>query len=467
MHWPGCENSRTRRSGSVFRDRSLSRPRTAERHPLLRCAGSCRGPSPARAPARSGAASALRWVTTRRRSTLLMLRGGILVVAALVVNLIVVKRAQTDPLQSGAVQVARLQPCLIVFSEAEMLDPNSQSFSGSSIRAAAPATARRSRSSPPHSKSCSASFAMRSPGPTPCNWCRTPRTTRSSSSPTDDRAGDRTAADCPSDGPGGEKMSFVAHDEIDELHVLRRRAYGPNPDIGDDPRALSRLRELEARLRPEAPAIAEDVSMGSRDLHLDETDAKPPADEDKEPLRRAILRPALVSAARGLQSLRRSTVLIALGSALIVGVLVTALVLVQRAQPYPLLAGTTEVATLEPDRDFVIPAVFGYLAQDGRTAQGFQKFRGLRVVVGDNFFGRSDTSQCLSVYADANITNPNSNSFEGNMYSGCSAGDFPAAVAVEVDYERLPNSFDEPPQDPDGLQFVYDSEHHVVVVFRD
>ena len=35
-----------------------------------------------------------------------------------------------------------------------------------------------------------------------------------------------------------------------ELDALRRRAFGPNPDIHDDPAALARLIELEEPAQP-------------------------------------------------------------------------------------------------------------------------------------------------------------------------------------------------------------------------
>lgn len=41
-----------------------------------------------------------------------------------------------------------------------------------------------------------------------------------------------------------------------ELSTLRARAYGPDPDIHDDPAALTRLRELEELARGAAPVSA-------------------------------------------------------------------------------------------------------------------------------------------------------------------------------------------------------------------
>jgi hypothetical protein len=44
--------------------------------------------------------------------------------------------------------------------------------------------------------------------------------------------------------------SALTADQERELRALRARAYGPDADIGSDPEALSRLRELEAREHP-------------------------------------------------------------------------------------------------------------------------------------------------------------------------------------------------------------------------
>src|SRR5690606_7508521 len=44
-------------------------------------------------------------------------------------------------------------------------------------------------------------------------------------------------------------------ERVDELDVLRARAYGPAADIDDDPAAIRRLEELEARRTPRAPIL--------------------------------------------------------------------------------------------------------------------------------------------------------------------------------------------------------------------
>ena len=50
---------------------------------------------------------------------------------------------------------------------------------------------------------------------------------------------------------GDEPSGGVTHAERSELDALRRRAWGPDADIRDDPAALARLGELEDRVRSE------------------------------------------------------------------------------------------------------------------------------------------------------------------------------------------------------------------------
>ena len=54
----------------------------------------------------------------------------------------------------------------------------------------------------------------------------------------------------------GSPLGSGEFTDADELGRLRRRAYGPDPDIADDPRALARLAELEEALRRRATAAA-------------------------------------------------------------------------------------------------------------------------------------------------------------------------------------------------------------------
>ena len=54
-----------------------------------------------------------------------------------------------------------------------------------------------------------------------------------------------------------DEPSGTAPDEQRELEALRRRAYGPDADIFDDPDALARLTALEDRVRLERAPVRE------------------------------------------------------------------------------------------------------------------------------------------------------------------------------------------------------------------
>jgi hypothetical protein len=83
-----------------------------------------------------------------------------------------------------------------------------------------------------------------------------------------------------------------------ELEALRRRAYGPDADIENDPAALARLVELERRLAPgaaEAPEVAEAADAAStspspppagiRDESRPASAGPPPAPKHRRPRR--------------------------------------------------------------------------------------------------------------------------------------------------------------------------------------
>src|SRR5688500_17890356 len=62
---------------------------------------------------------------------------------------------------------------------------------------------------------------------------------------------------------------------VDELRMLRERAYGPDADIGLDPAALARLNELEGR----AAAVPVEASVLSPGIAGDESPAIQPSAE--------------------------------------------------------------------------------------------------------------------------------------------------------------------------------------------
>ena len=168
--------------------------------------------------------------------------------------------------------------------------------------------------------------------------------------------------------------------------------------------------------------------------------------------------------------LRRSTILIAIGVVLAVATLATVLTVVQRVQTDPRQLGATQIARLSVDTGYEIPLVFGSTLglEDPPPVQAYQSFHGLRVLMNSELLtgpkGPSDT--CMTIYPEATIqTTPHS--FDGVLFAGCSAGQFPAIVQFTVDTYGLPAELRSAFPDSSGLQFVYDADHDEVVFFSD
>jgi hypothetical protein len=249
----------------------------------------------------------------------------------------------------------------------------------------------------------------------------------------------------------------------DELRALRERAYRRDSDIHLDPDSLMRLRELESRrgratLEAAAPEIEAPVPPEATQDDVAPVDEAPRAAARWVPLLRRL--------ARWLAGLRRSTVLIALGSAAVVALIATALVLVERVQTDPLQVGAVQVARLTVDQGYDLPPFFSGFEGDGVNA--YTPFHGLRAVTNARIFSpaAANGSTCLTVYAESDVTD-SPDSFSGPLFGGCGAGAFPAIVQFSVDVEQLPEDLVAAFPESTGLQFVYDSEHDEVVVFAD
>jgi hypothetical protein len=267
----------------------------------------------------------------------------------------------------------------------------------------------------------------------------------------------------------------VTDPDQDEFVALRRRAYGRDADIHLDPASLARLEELEnARA-----GTVEDGSTPSVDAERpapDEAVTVEPTPEDPAPTpwwREAVLHvgPGARRFGRWLRRRRRSTVLIALGTAMIAATLVTASTVIQRVQTDPLQVGAVQIARLTVDGAFTSPfpdsAVPG--GSDVET-HGFQMFHGLRAMTGPPLgfspLGSDANSECLNIYVEATLQVQN-NGFSGSIYSSCSAGDFPAILQLPLDHIELPDELGAAYPDARGIQFVYDRENDEVVVFAD
>ncbi len=240
----------------------------------------------------------------------------------------------------------------------------------------------------------------------------------------------------------------------EELRVLRERAYGRDSDIHLDPESLRRLRELEnPHVDVELDAVDERVEI-----------ITPPADPDPVPLEEARPTPRWFL---WLLGLRRGTVLIVVGVVALAATLATALTLVQRVQTDPLQVGASQVARLGADGSYEVPELFQGAASNV-SPRAYQQFHGLRFVTGGAaFMVRIFTWIHVPDHLPGQFATWTANSFDGPLFGGCAAGDFPPIVQLSVDLEGLPAEIKSAFPEATGLQFVYDSEHDEVVVFSD
>jgi hypothetical protein len=218
-----------------------------------------------------------------------------------------------------------------------------------------------------------------------------------------------------------------------ELRELRRRAYGPRPDLDDA--ELDRLRELEARqggaargsavsagapVGPAAPARddrdADDRAAAEDDQgDQDDLDGDAPASHPTAPRRRtAILWAASVLVAVG------ATVALTSGLASMTG---------------------RDVGTVSLDPDRPVPDRWDDWYQDAATGVG--EFHGLTVIGLEN---PEDDAACVTVVAPrfARGTNP---------IGGCAAGSFPARGVLTVTGDMPAELRDEFPEGT-ALEFV-------------
>lgn len=261
--------------------------------------------------------------------------------------------------------------------------------------------------------------------------------------------------------------------EDDELRGLQARAYGRKADIHHDFPAQVRLQELEDARRQLAPQLLDavmppeptvdpiDVSGSEEESHLVD-------DEQERPTHEFLRRFARLALAVGdrLARVRRSTVLIALGLAVIASVIAAALILVERVQPDPLQTGADQVARLSIDPSYQVPGMFQHIAPEGDAAQAFHEFYGLRAVVAaGGWFGSGAEDECLSVFLAADGENSDSNSFSGRVRGGCAAGPFPAMTQLMADDDDLPGELQSAFPGPTALQFVYDKANQEIVIY--
>lgn len=257
----------------------------------------------------------------------------------------------------------------------------------------------------------------------------------------------------------------MADKSTDELEVLRRRAYGPHPDIHLDPREVDRLRELENSSR----RLPAPISPRDREVVAPET---PPAEVvDSSSAAEGVEQTRMDwSWARELLArllkVRRSTALIVLSAVVLVVLAMTALALVQRVQTDPLQVGAQQIARLSVDSSYEIPQLLALSADENET-QAFQDFYGLRTVAGfgtAGWFFATGTGDCLSVISAADV-HPDESFSDGLLTSGCAAGGFPAATQFDINAHGVPEELRAAFPDSAAFQFVLDADNREVVVF--
>lgn len=268
----------------------------------------------------------------------------------------------------------------------------------------------------------------------------------------------------------GERIVRMTPANEDELHSLRRRAYGPDADIHLDPQAIERLRELEGgaleggvrdggALEGGAPEPEPGTLTDNSEPAPEPAEPRLPINDDAERSATDSIRPRL--------RVRRNAMLIALGVAAMATTLAVVLVVVERSQTDPLQFGAKQITRLSVDPTYKVSQYF-YGSAFGRDleAQGFQEFHGLRAVVTVGY-GSVSNDACLSIYPSSIDTSLKASSFSGQLIVSCAAGGFPPIVQFRVDAAGLPTDFRSAFPGSAALQLVYDRVHNQVVVSSD
>lgn len=277
---------------------------------------------------------------------------------------------------------------------------------------------------------------------------------------------------------------------LDELRALRARAYGPSADIDQDPAALRRLRELEARERPGAasdavalvhtPAVpAEHESAAARTepaAQAEPSSPRVPASQpNSQPTRHveghgeSPSGEHLVAEADSTSTsadpappkggLRLRTRLLWVLSVVVAATVAAGVTYaITSMAPVSVSSGAEQIATLEPDTLVDVPA--GWFGA-GLSSAAYEYYGLTLFEAAGGFSSAGNGTDCFTIVATdqlpADDADTNSWSMNGPIYSGCRVGVFPATVQFAIDSnspEELRARF------PDGsaLQFVRDGD---------
>ncbi|MBM7412621.1 hypothetical protein JOE38_002444 [Clavibacter michiganensis] len=222
-----------------------------------------------------------------------------------------------------------------------------------------------------------------------------------------------------------------------ELRELRRRAYGPAPDLDDA--ELDRLRELEARkggtavasasARAAAPGVRSAADPADPALEERDPAAHGPATDDlDEDDARAARPPAPRRRRRRTAILWAASVLVAVGAT------------VALTSGFASMTGR-DVGTVALDPDRPVPDRWDDWYQD--VATGVGEFHGLTVIGLEN---PADDAACVTVVAPRFARG-------ANPVGGCAAGSFPARGVLTVTGDMPAELRDEFPEGT-ALEFV-------------
>lgn len=297
----------------------------------------------------------------------------------------------------------------------------------------------------------------------------------------------------PPERPEHETMPGM--DAVDEeLRTLRARAYGPHADIANDPVAAQRLHELEglrAARRAEsmnadaASPVAVDVVPVDERMPdeltpgLSDLDALFPVVPELPSSTELPASPQLPASAEhpvaaeetttpqepaGPRRYRGRTLWFAAATAAALSAGVTYAVV--SFAPVSASSGAPQISTLAPTNAIEVPVGFIGAAEDSPVFE----FHGMTLFVGGGFGGAAAPGAACLVALDTDqipaVADFDSSgwSIDGNVYSGCGVGAFPATVEVPITAEA-PGDLTAAFPDGTALQFVLDGDR--VGVFLD
>lgn len=235
----------------------------------------------------------------------------------------------------------------------------------------------------------------------------------------------------------------------DELQALRRRAYGPDADIHDDPAAAARLAELEELRRPALPPAADQATTatpapsGPADAQQSAEPAEPEPAEGAGPWLPPRI-PALAKAAWAVSVVAAAAIAASVTWGL------------ASIPPVSTTTGAVQVATLEPTDDLPLARNF-FGGSDNSTIFEYLGY----AVVRTTEPGSATGAVCLAAFAIDNIID-DGQGIEGPVYYGCSSGPFPARTALTIDTES-PDAAQEKFFEGTALEFVMSGDNRVGV----